>query len=123
MEAEGEPANRGLGSATGSGGSAPRACDLGGAGGHAHGGGKGRDIPSRVILGTRVSLAVAVGAIALGGLVGTGLGVLAGYRGGWVDALVMRAADAFLAFPSILIALVLAVTVARASASSSRCSG
>lgn len=72
---------------------------------------KGRDILSRVILGTRVSLAVAVGAIALGGLAGTSLGVLAGYRGGWVDALVMRAADAFLAFPSILIALVLAVTV------------
>jgi peptide/nickel transport system permease protein len=72
---------------------------------------KGRDILSRVILGTRVSLAVAMGAIALGGLVGTGLGVLAGYRGGWVDALVMRAADGFLAFPSILIALVLAVTV------------
>jgi peptide/nickel transport system permease protein len=72
---------------------------------------KGRDILSRVILGTRVSLAVAAGAIALGGLVGTGLGVLAGYRGGWVDALIMRAADAFLAFPSVLIALVLAVTV------------
>ena len=72
---------------------------------------KGRDILSRVILGTRVSLAVAAGAIAIGGLVGTGLGVLAGYRGGWVDALVMRAADAFLAFPSVLIALVLAVTV------------
>ncbi len=72
---------------------------------------KGRDILSRVILGTRVSLAVAAGAIALGGVVGTGLGVLAGFRGGWVDALVMRAADGFLAFPSILIALVLAVTV------------
>ena len=60
---------------------------------------KGRDILSRVILGTRISLAVAVGAIALGGLVGTGLGFLAGYRGGWVDALIMRAADGFLAFP------------------------
>jgi peptide/nickel transport system permease protein len=72
---------------------------------------KGRDILSRVILGTRVSLAVAVGAIVIGGLVGTGLGFVAGFRGGWVDALIMRAADAFLAFPSILIALVLAVTV------------
>jgi peptide/nickel transport system permease protein len=72
---------------------------------------KGRDILSRVILGTRVSLAVAAGAIAIGGLVGSGLGVLAGYRGGWVDALIMRAADGFLAFPSVLIALVLAVTV------------
>jgi peptide/nickel transport system permease protein len=72
---------------------------------------KGRDILSRVILGTRVSLAVAAGAILLGGVAGTGLGVLAGWRGGAVDALVMRAADAFLAFPSVLIALVLAVTV------------
>jgi peptide/nickel transport system permease protein len=72
---------------------------------------KGRDILSRVILGTRVSLAVAAGAILLGGVVGTGLGVLAGWRGGIADALIMRAADAFLAFPSVLIALVLAVTV------------
>ena len=72
---------------------------------------KGRDILSRVILGTRVSLAVAAGAISVGGLVGTFLGFVAGYRGGWVDALIMRAADAFLAFPSILIALVLAVTI------------
>jgi peptide/nickel transport system permease protein len=72
---------------------------------------KGRDILSRVILGTRVSLAVAAGAILLGGVVGTGLGVVAGWRGGAVDGLIMRAADAFLAFPSVLIALVLAVTV------------
>jgi peptide/nickel transport system permease protein len=72
---------------------------------------KGRDILSRVILGTRVSLAVATGAIVLGGVVGAGLGVLAGWRGGVADALIMRAADAFLAFPSVLIALVLAVTV------------
>lgn len=72
---------------------------------------KGRDILSRVILGTRVSLAVAAGALAIGGLIGTGLGFVAGFRGGWADALIMRAADAFLAFPSILVALVLAVTV------------
>ncbi len=72
---------------------------------------KGRDILSRVILGTRISLAVAAGAIGIGGLIGTLLGFLAGFRGGWVDALIMRAADAFLAFPSILVALVLAVTV------------
>src|SRR5262245_14639194 len=43
---------------------------------------KGRDILSRVVLGTRVSLAVAVGAIVAGGLVGTSLGFVAGYRGG-----------------------------------------
>jgi len=71
----------------------------------------GRDILSRIILGTRVSLSIAAATILLGGLVGTALGLLAGYRGGWVDALIMRTADGFLAFPSILLALVLAVTV------------
>jgi peptide/nickel transport system permease protein len=43
--------------------------------------------------------------------VGTSLGLLAGYRGGWVDALIMRSVDVMLAFPSILMALILAVTV------------
>ena len=71
----------------------------------------GRDILSRILLGTRISLGVAAVAILFGGLVGTVLGIVAGYRGGWIDALIMRVADSFLAFPSILIALVLAVTV------------
>jgi peptide/nickel transport system permease protein len=71
----------------------------------------GRDILSRILLGTRLSLGVAAVAILLGGMVGTTLGIIAGYRGGWIDALIMRTADSFLAFPSILIALVLAVTV------------
>jgi peptide/nickel transport system permease protein len=72
---------------------------------------KGRDILSRVVLGTRISLAVAVSAIAIGGAFGTILGFIAGYRGGWVEAAIMRATDAFLAFPGILVALVLTVTV------------
>lgn len=71
----------------------------------------GRDVLSRIIFGTRVSLGVAVCAILLGGLIGTTLGLIAGYNGRWIDALIMRAADGFLAFPSILLALVLAVTV------------
>ncbi|MBB5215532.1 ABC transporter permease [Parapusillimonas granuli] len=71
----------------------------------------GRDIFSRIILGAQVSLGVAVTTIMLGGFVGTLLGLVAGYRGGWIDALIMRSADGFLAFPSILLALVLAVTV------------
>lgn len=71
----------------------------------------GRDLLSRIILGTRYSLGIAASAIFLGGIVGTVLGLLAGYRGGWIDAVIMRAVDVFLAFPSMLIALVLAVTV------------
>jgi peptide/nickel transport system permease protein len=72
---------------------------------------QGRDVLSRMIIGTRISLAVAFVSIAVGGLVGTLLGLLAGYHGGWVDVVIMRAVDVMLAFPSILMALVLAVTV------------
>lgn len=72
---------------------------------------KGRDILSRVVLGTRISLSVALSAIAMGGAVGTVVGFVAGYRGGWVEAAIMRITDAFLAFPGILVALVLTVTV------------
>jgi len=71
----------------------------------------GRDILSRILLGTRLSLGVAAVALLFGGLIGTTLGMISGYFGGWIDALIMRTADTFLAFPSILIALVLAVTV------------
>lgn len=71
----------------------------------------GRDVLSRIILGTQLSLGVAAATIFLGGIIGTVLGLVAGYRGGWIDALIMRSADGFLAFPSILLALVLAITV------------
>ncbi len=71
----------------------------------------GRDVLSRILLGTRMSLGVAAVALMIGGIAGTVLGMVAGYCGGWIDALIMRLADTFLAFPSILIALVLAVTV------------
>jgi peptide/nickel transport system permease protein len=72
---------------------------------------KGRDILSRVVLGTRTALVVALGTIAIGGSIGTTLGLVAGYRDDWLGALIMRVVDGTLAFPSILIALVLAVTV------------
>jgi peptide/nickel transport system permease protein len=72
---------------------------------------QGRDILSRIIVGTRISLSVAALSILVGGTVGTSLGLLAGYRGGWVDALIMRMVDLSLAFPSILLALIFAVTV------------
>lgn len=71
----------------------------------------GRDILSRIIMGTRISLGVSACALLIGSMIGIFLGVIAGYRGGWADVIIMRTADAFLAFPSILIALVLAVTI------------
>jgi peptide/nickel transport system permease protein len=65
----------------------------------------GRDVLSRMIFGTRVSLIVGFAAVAVGGLVGGVLGLLAGFRGGWVDEVVMTVADAQLAFPFILLAI------------------
>ncbi len=65
----------------------------------------GRDILSRVIYGTRVSLAVGFAAVALSGLIGLTVALLAGYYGGWVDAVLSRIVDTFLAFPLILLAL------------------
>jgi peptide/nickel transport system permease protein len=71
----------------------------------------GRDILSRMIFGARVSLIVAVVGLVLGAGVGTTLGVIAGYFGGLADSLIMRTCDAFLSFPIILFALVLAVGI------------
>ena len=71
----------------------------------------GRDILCRLIHGARVSLIVASTALLSGGLIGGVLGVLSGYVGGKVDTLIMRAVDATLAFPTILFALLLAVTM------------
>ncbi len=68
---------------------------------------QGFDIFSRIIHGARVSLSISLLAIFLGGGIGTALGLLAAYRGGWVDILIMRIVDIKLAFPSILLALVL----------------
>jgi peptide/nickel transport system permease protein len=65
----------------------------------------GRDVLSRVIWGARVSLVVGFAAVLVGGLVGAALGVVAGYRGGWTDSVIMTVADAQLAFPFILLAI------------------
>ena len=65
----------------------------------------GRDILSRVIYGTRVSLTIGFAAVAVGGVVGGLLGLVAGFRGGWVDEVIMTVADAQLAFPFILLAI------------------
>jgi ABC-type dipeptide/oligopeptide/nickel transport system permease subunit len=65
----------------------------------------GRDILSRVIWGGRESLRVGLLAVAVGGIVGTLLGLLAGYYEGWTGAIVLRLTDLLLALPGILLAL------------------
>jgi peptide/nickel transport system permease protein len=70
----------------------------------------GRDIFARVLHAGRVSLLVGAGSVALGGTLGTLLGLIAGYGGRWVENLVMRGVDVLMAFPSLLLGLtVLAV--------------
>jgi peptide/nickel transport system permease protein len=65
----------------------------------------GRDVLSRVIYGAQVSLLVGFAAVIVGGLIGATLGLLAGFRGGWTDSMIMTLADAQLAFPFILLAI------------------
>ena len=66
----------------------------------------GRDILSRVIYGARISLTAGLAAVALATAVGTIIGLVAGYFGRWPDSLLMRLMDVLLAFPSILLAIV-----------------
>jgi peptide/nickel transport system permease protein len=67
--------------------------------------GLGRDVLSRLLYGARVSLTVGFVAVLVGGSIGTFLGLIAGYFGGWFDALIMSLADIQLAFPFILLAI------------------
>lgn len=71
----------------------------------------GRDILSRVIYGARISLRIGLLAIGLALTAGTGLGLLAGGRGGLADAVIMRLMDILLAFPSILLAIAVVAVV------------
>ncbi len=68
---------------------------------------QGRDILSAILYGTRLSLIVGVSAVALALVIGVTLGLIAGWRGGIVDTLIMRIADVQLSFPAILIALLI----------------
>jgi peptide/nickel transport system permease protein len=66
----------------------------------------GRDVLSRLLHGARISLIVGLAAVLVAGVVGVGLGLVAGYRGGWADDLLMRLGDIQLAFPVLLLGVV-----------------
>ncbi|HVA89732.1 MAG TPA: ABC transporter permease [Chloroflexota bacterium] len=67
----------------------------------------GRDVLSRVLAGARISLTVGVVAVAIATFFGALLGLLSGYFGGWTDQIIMRLMDVMLAFPDILLAIVI----------------
>ncbi|GJE41561.1 ABC transporter permease [Methylobacterium soli] len=67
----------------------------------------GRDMLSRLMMGGRLSLFIGVTPVILAFIIGSGIGILAGYVGGWVNAVLMRTVDVFFAFPSVLLAIAL----------------
>jgi peptide/nickel transport system permease protein len=73
----------------------------------------GRDVLSRVIMGARPALVVPIGVVLFAVLIGAPLGAIAGYKGGWVDEVIMRITDLFLAFPSLLLAMAIATALGR----------
>ncbi|MBY9002739.1 MAG: ABC transporter permease [Candidatus Lokiarchaeota archaeon] len=74
----------------------------------------GRDVLARLIFGARTSLTVALPAIGMSVIFGVMIGVIAAYYGGWIDALIMRIIDIFLAFPALILALVFVAVLGNA---------
>ena len=71
----------------------------------------GRDVLSRLMFGARVSMVVGFTAVIFAGVIGTALGILSGYLGGWVDQVIMRLTDTWLALPALTFAIFLAAIV------------
>jgi len=71
----------------------------------------GRDVLSRLIFGARVSMMVGFTAVIFAGVLGSALGILSGYLGGWVDQVIMRVTDTWLALPALTFAIFLAAIV------------
>ena len=73
----------------------------------------GRDVLSRVIIGSRPALMVPIVVVFFAILIGAPLGAIAGYKGGWIDEVIMRITDLFLAFPFLLLAMVITAMLGR----------
>ena len=67
----------------------------------------GRDMASRMVYGARTTVFISLVALATGAFVGSILGMIAGYKGGWSDILIMRVSDAALGFPTVLVAMII----------------